>query len=86
MPRISEFYGIVITMYPREHPPPHFHAKHGEHYAVIGIDTGEVIAGSLPKPQFRLVRQWLDEHKDELRANWQLVMNKRPPRTIAPLR
>jgi hypothetical protein len=28
VPRISEFYGIVIEMYFRDHPPPHFHARY----------------------------------------------------------
>jgi len=27
MPRISEFFGIVIAMYYNDHSPPHFHAK-----------------------------------------------------------
>lgn len=30
MPRISEFFGIVISLYWAEHPPPHFHAPYGE--------------------------------------------------------
>src|SRR6476660_2931095 len=29
MPRVSSFYGIVITMYFGDHAPPHFHARHG---------------------------------------------------------
>lgn len=26
MPEVSRFYGISIFLYPREHPPAHFHA------------------------------------------------------------
>lgn len=37
--RISAFYGIVITMYFGDHPPPHSHAKYGEHVAEIAIAT-----------------------------------------------
>jgi hypothetical protein len=29
MPRLSEFFGIVILMYYADHNPPHFHAVHG---------------------------------------------------------
>jgi hypothetical protein len=29
MPRISEFYGILVYMYYRDHAPPHFHAIYG---------------------------------------------------------
>jgi Protein of unknown function (DUF2442)/Domain of unknown function (DUF4160) len=41
MPRISEFRGIAITMYVREHPPPHFHARYGEAHAAISIEDRE---------------------------------------------
>jgi len=30
MPEISRFLGIVIGIFPREHPPAHFHAVYGE--------------------------------------------------------
>lgn len=56
MPRISEFYGIVIEMFFRDHPPPHFHARYAGEEAVIEIATGEVIAGSIPPRARRLVR------------------------------
>jgi hypothetical protein len=51
VPRISEFYGIVIEMYFRDHPP-HFHARYSGDEAVIAIGTGEVIAGSLPGARY----------------------------------
>ncbi|MBI4945912.1 MAG: DUF4160 domain-containing protein [Bacteroidetes bacterium] len=35
MPAISQFYGIVIYMYFKEHNPPHFHAKYGEYEILI---------------------------------------------------
>ena len=27
MPEISRFFGITITMYYNDHPPPHFHVR-----------------------------------------------------------
>jgi hypothetical protein len=48
VPRISEFYGIVIAMYFDDHPPPHFHARYAGAEAVFVIATGEMLAGSLP--------------------------------------
>ena len=30
MPELSNFLGIVITMYFNDHNPPHFHAKYIE--------------------------------------------------------
>ena len=70
MPRISAFYGIVITMYFSDHPPPHFHAKYGEHVAEIAIDALELIDGELPPRALRLVLEWGGEHQAELRDNW----------------
>lgn len=45
VPRISEFYGIVIEMYFVDHPPPHFHARYSGDEALIVIESGEVFAG-----------------------------------------
>lgn len=49
VPRLSEFYGIVIYMYFADRNPPHFHAMYGEHEALIAIDDGAVIGGALPR-------------------------------------
>lgn len=49
MPTISQFFGIVIQMFWREHAPPHFHALYGEHEATIDIRTLDVLNGSLPR-------------------------------------
>ena len=35
MPTISQFFGIVIQMFWREHAPPHFHALYAEHEALL---------------------------------------------------
>jgi len=70
VPRISAFYGIVVTMYWRDHPPPHFHAAYGGQVAEIAIDTLEVIDGWLPPRALRLVVEWARLHQDELRDNW----------------
>jgi hypothetical protein len=58
VPRISEFFGIVVTMYYNDHAPPHFHARYAEHEAQLEIDSLEVLHGSLPPPQLALVQAW----------------------------
>ena len=55
VPRICEFYGIVIFMYYGDHPPPHFHASYDDDSAKIDLATGAIIAGSLPGRASRLV-------------------------------
>ena len=49
MPTLSVFFGIIIRMYFKDHPPPHFHAIYGEHEAKIAIATLELIEGQLYK-------------------------------------
>ncbi|MFM9957500.1 MAG: DUF4160 domain-containing protein [Phycisphaerales bacterium] len=39
MPKVSEFYGIAIYFYYREHPPPHFHARYQGDDAVFEIGS-----------------------------------------------
>src|SRR5208283_614651 len=43
MPRISQFYGIAVYMYYRDHAPPHFHAIYGDDEAIIDIASGAVL-------------------------------------------
>lgn len=38
MPAVSEFLGIMIPMYYREHPPHHFQAVYSEVEALISIE------------------------------------------------
>ncbi len=85
MPRISEFYGIVINLYWRDHNPPHFHAEYGEHEALMLITSGAVLAGSLPPRALRLVRTWLGYHHGEIQRAWGLALRHEDPGTIEPL-
>jgi hypothetical protein len=86
MPRISTFYGIIITMYWRErdHPVPHFHASYSGHEASIAID-GTILGGSLPPRALRLVQEWAQLHRDELLANWEQARDFQPLDPIPPL-
>jgi hypothetical protein len=51
MPELSRFYGIIISMYGKDHNPPHFHAQYNDFRAIIEIQSGETIQGSLPSKQ-----------------------------------
>jgi hypothetical protein len=69
MPRISEFYGIAIYMYFRNHAPPHFHAIYGEFEAEVDIATSAIVEGRLPNRARSLVVDWATIHRDELQEN-----------------
>ncbi len=85
MPRISEFYGIVIAMFYDDHAPPHFHAYYGGHRAVIGIWPIEILRGWLPRRAQSLVFEWAAIHQADLARNWESARNKQPLVSIEPL-
>jgi len=62
MPKISVFFGIVISMFYDDHNPPHFHVKYGEYNAQISIKYLNVIEGKLPSRALGLVIEWASVH------------------------
>jgi hypothetical protein len=85
VPAISSFYGIVIRMFMKDHPPPHFHALYGEHRARVAIETGELLDGDLPPRAARLVREWARLHRRELEADGALAERMQALEPIEPL-
>ena len=85
MPQISQFYGIIISMFYKEHGIPHFHAEYGEDEAVIAIGSGDILEGDLPRRRLHMVRQWRNLHRDELLVNWDRARQRLPLNNIDPL-
>lgn len=85
MPEISRFYGIRITMYVGDHPPPHFHAEYGRDEALIAIRSGEIERGYLPARAARMVKEWSHLHRGELEENWVRAQAERPLLRVPPL-
>ena len=82
------FFGIVIRMFyaPREHNTPHIHAIYQGSEAKFAILDGEKISGEIPRRQSKLVQAWIEIHRDELFADWDLCQNREKPFPIEPLR
>ena len=70
----------------KKHHRSHIHAQYGEHDAIIAIDDGEILYGDLPKSKMKLVQAWIEIHRDELMANWQLAVEGHQPFKIEPLK
>lgn len=51
---------------------------------VIAID-GEILEGSFPNKQLKLLLAWIAIHEDELNANWKLLSNGEGYFKIEPL-
>ena len=85
MPTISIFDGIKISMFFRDHQPPHFHAERGDEEAEVGIDPIVILDGRMSRSMRAKVFEWAAIHQGELRANWELARAGLPLLRIAPL-
>ena len=88
MPELSRFFGILVKLIysdTGQHAKPHVHVYYGEFEASVGVD-GELLAGSLPVKQLKLVVAWLAIHEDEVYAAWNRAVRNEPFGKIEPLR
>ena len=88
MPVISMFYGIKIYIYAErgeKHKMPHIHAFCGEDEMSVDFE-GNILDGSLPRKKQAMVVAWVMMHEEELRANYELMLEGQTPFRIDPLR
>ena len=86
---ISMFYGIIISLYffdNKEHKKPHVHVRYQNEEAQISIPDGIVLSGKLKPAKLKLVQAWIEIHKEELMADWQLAVNGQEVFKIDPLK
>jgi hypothetical protein len=89
MPTISIYYDTRIMMYffdTGKHYAPHIHAEYQDDEAVFSILDGEIISGSLPRKQMRLVQAWTELYQESLMVDWKLAISREEPLRIEPLR
>jgi hypothetical protein len=87
VPTISMFFGIIVRMYcgKTEHNPPHIHVYYQDTKGVFDIGSGDMLEGNLPIRQIRLVVAWIELHREELMADWELASRGELPFKIEPL-
>ena len=73
-------------MYFGDHNPPHFHAIYQEDTAEYDINTLEMIRGNLPARAHALVLEWASLYRAELLEDWELAVEKKEIKKIAPLK
>lgn len=89
MPCISMFYGLLIYMYffdNKEHKIPHIHVEYQGKKSVFAIESAELIVGDISNKHRKLVEAWIELHRDELLADWQLAISGQDLFKIEPLR
>jgi hypothetical protein len=88
MPTISMFYGILIRMFFKDiekHKLPHIHAEYQGQVGIYSILDGSILAGQLPPNKNKLVVAWIEIHKDDLLADWDLAVVGKTPFSIKGL-
>jgi hypothetical protein len=89
MPVISMFYGVIVSLYfadNKRHKKPHIHARYQDSEVVISLPDGATLEGRLPPAKMRLLLAWIEIHRDELMADWELAASGQQPYKIEPLR
>jgi hypothetical protein len=50
------------------------------------LPDGEIMEGSIPNNKMKLVEAWIEIHKEDLLANWELAVNGQEVFKIEPLK
>lgn len=86
---ISMFYGIIVSMYyfdNRQHYVPHIHVRYQEQEVVLSIADGTILEGDLKSNKMKLIQAWIEIHRDELMADWELALGGETIFKIDPLK
>lgn len=70
----------------KKHNLPHIHVKYSGDEVIVSIPEGNVLEGSIPSSKMKLLQAWIELHKDELMADWELAISGEQPYKIDPLR
>jgi hypothetical protein len=76
MPAIPLFFGLIVYMYfmdNKQHKLPHIHVRYQDNEVIVSIPDGEVLDGAIPPSKMKLLQAWMELHKDELVADWELA-------------
>ena len=65
---------------------PHIHVKYQNDEAVFSIIDGNLIEGKLSKNKIKLVEAWIEIHREDLIADWQLAIEGQQIFKIEPLK
>jgi hypothetical protein len=67
------------------HSKPHIHAEYSGDEIVVALD-GETLEGSMPPAKLKLLEAWIEIHRDDLQANWDLLSKGEQFFRIDPLK
>lgn len=88
MPIISQFYGIIVSMFFNDtdrHHKPHIHVQYAEYHCTFDFD-GNILSGKIPNKQKKLVEAWIELRREELITLWKIVQDGTGSFYIEPLK
>ena len=88
MPIVSQFYGIIISMYFNDtdrHHLPHIHVQYAEYRCIVDFD-GNILSGTIPNKQKKLIVAWIELRKEDLITLWNMLQSGNGTFTIEPLK
>lgn len=88
MPIVSQFYGIIISMYFNDtdrHHLPHIHVQYAEYRCSVDFN-GNILSGTIPNKQKKLIVAWIELRKEDLITLWNMLQSGNGTFTIEPLK
>lgn len=88
MPIVSQFYGIIISMFFHDtdkHHLPHIHVQYAEYRAAFDLN-GNMLSGDMPSKQKKLIEAWIEMRKEDLTTLWNILQKGNNGFSIEPLK
>lgn len=70
----------------KQHNHPYIHVKYGELEAIYEIPNGNLLQGFMPSNKKKLMLAWIEIHKEDLMADWELAVTGNKVFNIDPLK
>ncbi len=85
MPEICRFYGIIISLFWKDHNPPHIHFTYGDYKCSMSI-LDRIVDGQAPAKVIAKVNEWINQHEPELLELWGKAQRGEKLNKIEPLK
>ena len=82
MPEICWFFGIIISLYWRDHNPPHALLTYGDYEYSIGV-LDRIVDGQAP---VNGINEWIDLHESGILSLWEKAQKGEKLDKIEPLK
>lgn len=79
------FFGIIVSLYWRDHNPPHIHFSYGDYECSISV-LDRIVDGQAPAKVIAKVNEWIDLHESEILTLWEKAQKGEKLNRIEPLK